>query len=127
MLGGIAAALNRLVPAPIALLIPVVGVALVCLQVWGWYTMMRNIFGVLALTLLAYIPAAILARPDSPSVLRGTLIPVVRFFPSIVVAVIWKTLLHISTPGNRTECFSPTWRCTYHSGDRGNTVQSRKD
>ncbi|MBV8729453.1 MAG: Nramp family divalent metal transporter [Acidobacteriia bacterium] len=94
-LGGIAAALNLLVPIPILILVPILGVGIVCLQTWGSYKTMRNIFRVLALTLLAYIPAAILARPDWPSVLRGTIIPTIRFDRdslAMVVAVIGTTL-----------------------------------
>ena len=94
-LGGIAAALNLLVPIPILILVPILGVGIVCLQTWGSYKTMRNIFRVLALTLLAYIPAAILARPDWPSVLRGTIIPTIQFDRdslAMVVAVIGTTL-----------------------------------
>jgi Mn2+/Fe2+ NRAMP family transporter len=94
-LGGIAAAAHLLVPIPIAVLVPLVGVALAGLQAWGSYKLMRNIFRILALALLAYIPAALLAHPDWPAVLRGSLVPTIRFdqeFLSIVVAVIGTTL-----------------------------------
>src|ERR1051325_885167 len=36
-LGGIAAGINLLVPVPIALLVPILGAGLVCLQAWGSY------------------------------------------------------------------------------------------
>ena len=94
-MGGIAAALNLLVPIPTLVLVPLLGIGLVCLQTWGSYKTMRNIFRVLALALLAYIPAAILAKPDWASVLRGTVIPTMHFnreFLSMVVAVIGTTL-----------------------------------
>ncbi|HEY0730717.1 MAG TPA: divalent metal cation transporter, partial [Pyrinomonadaceae bacterium] len=57
--------------------------------------MIRNIFRWLALTLLAYVGAAILAKPDLMEVIRGTLIPTIRFdqqFLSLLVAVIGTTL-----------------------------------
>ncbi|HEU5022594.1 MAG TPA: divalent metal cation transporter, partial [Bryobacteraceae bacterium] len=94
-LGGIAAAAHLLVPVPIVALVPSIGVILAALQAWGSYKLMRNIFRILALALLAYVPAALLAHPDWPAVLRGTLVPTVRFdreFLSIVVAVIGTTL-----------------------------------
>jgi len=94
-LGGIAAALNLLVPIPILILVPASGIGLVCLQVWGSYKMMRNIFRILALALLAYIPAALLAQPDWPSVLRNTVMPTIHFnrdFLAMIVAVIGTTL-----------------------------------
>ncbi len=94
-LGGIAAALNLLVPVPILILVPIMGIGLACLQAWGSYKIMRNTFRVLALTLLAYIPAAVLAKPDWPSVLKATVIPTLRFdrdFLEMVVAVIGTTL-----------------------------------
>jgi Mn2+/Fe2+ NRAMP family transporter len=94
-LGGIAAAVNLLVPIPIPVLVVGLGIGLVCLQTWGSYKAMRNLFRVLALALLAYIPAALLARPDWLSVFRGTLLPIIRFdrdFLSMIVAVIGTTL-----------------------------------
>jgi Mn2+/Fe2+ NRAMP family transporter len=94
-LGGIAAAVNLLFPVPIVVLIPILGAGILLLQAWGSYKTLRNIFRVLALTLLAYIPAAILARPDWGPILKGTLVPTIRFerdFLAMVVAVIGTTL-----------------------------------
>ncbi|MBV8841610.1 MAG: Nramp family divalent metal transporter [Bryobacterales bacterium] len=94
-LGGIAAAINLLVPIPIAALVPALGLALLCIQIWGSYKMIRNVFRALALALLAYVPAAILARPDWASVLKATVIPTIRLerdFLAMVVAVIGTTL-----------------------------------
>jgi Mn2+/Fe2+ NRAMP family transporter len=57
--------------------------------------LIRNICRVLALALLAYIPAAFLAHPDFSAVIRGTLVPRIRFdkeFLSMLVAVIGTTL-----------------------------------
>jgi Mn2+/Fe2+ NRAMP family transporter len=94
-LGGIAVAVNLLIPLPVPLLVLLISGIILALQCWGSYVMMRNVFRILALALLAYIPAAILARPDVSALLRGTFIPTVHFdkdFLSILVAVIGTTL-----------------------------------
>jgi NRAMP (natural resistance-associated macrophage protein)-like metal ion transporter len=94
-LGGIAAALNILIPVPAGVLVVVTAAIILALQIWGSYILMRNIFRILALALLAYIPAAILAKPDLLPVIKGTLIPTIRFdknFLSMLVAVIGTTL-----------------------------------
>ncbi|WP_244642115.1 divalent metal cation transporter [Chelatococcus reniformis] len=74
-LGGMAAAINLFVPLPIPLIVAVVAIALFVLQIFGSYTLIRNLFRWLALALLAYVGAAILAKPDAMAVLRGTLLP----------------------------------------------------
>ena len=94
-LGGIAAALNLLVPIPVGVLVGVSAVAVLALQFWGSYALIRNVFRFLALALLAYIPAAILSKPDIGAVLRGTFLPTFRFdreFFSMLVAIIGTTL-----------------------------------
>jgi Mn2+/Fe2+ NRAMP family transporter len=94
-IGGMSAAIAVLVPVPLPLIIIPVTVAIFALQVWGSYTLIRNIFRWLALTLLAYVGAAILAKPDLLEVIKGTLIPSIRFdqqFLSLLVAVIGTTL-----------------------------------
>jgi NRAMP (natural resistance-associated macrophage protein)-like metal ion transporter len=94
-LGGMAAAITMFVPAPAALVVVVVAALLVALQIWGSYTLIRNIFRWLALVLLAYVGAAWLAKPDPGEVLKGTFIPQFRFdkeFLSLLVAVIGTTL-----------------------------------
>ena len=61
----------------------------------GSYTLIRNLFRWLALALLAYIPAALLAKPVFWAVLKGTLLPRLQFnreFLSLLVAVIGTTL-----------------------------------
>src|SRR5690349_7462653 len=63
-LGGMAAALNLLIPLPIPWIVVGTAGILVALQLWGSYTLIRNIFRWLSLALLAYIPAALLAKPD---------------------------------------------------------------
>ena len=94
-IGGMSAAIAVLVPVPLPLIIIPVTLAIFALQVWGSYTLIRNIFRWLALTLLAYVGAAILAKPDLMDVIKGTLIPSIRFdqqFLSLLVAVIGTTL-----------------------------------
>ncbi len=94
-IGGMSAALGILVPLPTPIVIVTVTVAILALQVWGSYELIRNIFRWLALTLLAYAAAAILAKPNLRDVLKGTLIPTFQFnaqFLSLLVAVIGTTL-----------------------------------
>ena len=94
-IGGMSAAIAVLVPVPLPFIIVPVTLAIFALQVWGSYTLIRNIFRWLALTLLAYVGAAILAKPDLMEVIKGTLIPTIRFdqqFLSLLVAVIGTTL-----------------------------------
>jgi Mn2+/Fe2+ NRAMP family transporter len=95
-IGGMAAAIGVLVPGvPLALIIIPVTAAIFALQVWGSYELIRNVFRWLALTLLAYVGSAIIAKPDLLEVIKGTLIPTIRFdarFLSLLVAVIGTTL-----------------------------------
>jgi NRAMP (natural resistance-associated macrophage protein)-like metal ion transporter len=94
-LAGVAAALNLFVPAPIPWLAAATAAIIFALQVLGSYTLIRNIFRWLALALLAYVGAAVLARPDAAAVLRGTFAPNFTFdreYLSLVVAVIGTTL-----------------------------------
>lgn len=94
-LGGMAAGLGIFVPLPIPCIVAAVALALLALQVLGSYATIRSIFRWLALALLAYAAAAVLARPHPGEVLIGTLLPSVRFdrdFLPIVVAVIGTSL-----------------------------------
>jgi NRAMP (natural resistance-associated macrophage protein)-like metal ion transporter len=94
-IGGMSAAIGVLVPAPMPLIIIPVTLAIFALQVWGSYKLIRNVFRWLALTLLAYVGAAILAKPDLYEVIKGTFVPAIRFdqqFLSLLVAVIGTTL-----------------------------------
>jgi len=94
-IGGMSAAIALLVPLPMPLIIIPVAVSIFALQVWGSYELIRNIFRWLALTLLAYVASAIIAKPDLIEVLKGTFIPTIRFdqrFLSMLVAVIGTTL-----------------------------------
>jgi NRAMP (natural resistance-associated macrophage protein)-like metal ion transporter len=94
-LGGVASAIHLLVPIPSGVIVVIITAIILSVQVLGAYAMMRNIFRILALALLAYIPAAIFAKPDLPSLIKGTLIPTIHLnkeFLSMLVAVIGTTL-----------------------------------
>ncbi|WP_309142352.1 Nramp family divalent metal transporter [Bradyrhizobium sp. sGM-13] len=94
-LGGMAAALNLLIPLPIPWIVIAVAATILAVQIWGSYHLIRNIFRWLALVLFAYVGSAILAKPDLQDVLRGTLVPTIEFsreFLSILVAIIGTTL-----------------------------------
>jgi NRAMP (natural resistance-associated macrophage protein)-like metal ion transporter len=94
-IGAIAAAINLLVPIPaIIFVIPVSG-GLVLLQVFGSYRLIERIFKWLALALLAYIAAALFARPDLGAVVAGSLVPTIRLdakFVAILVALLGTTI-----------------------------------
>jgi NRAMP (natural resistance-associated macrophage protein)-like metal ion transporter len=94
-LGGMAAALNLIVPLPIGWLVIGLTAAMLLLQIYGSYTVIRNIFRWLALALLAYLGSALLAKPGLSSVIRGTLIPTIhlnREFLAMVLAIIGTSL-----------------------------------
>ena len=94
-LGGMAAALNVLVPLPVGWIVIGVTLTILGLQIWGSYTLIRNIFRWLALALLAYVGSALLAKPELWPVLKGTFVPHIYFtkeFLSMLVAVIGTTL-----------------------------------
>ena len=93
-LGGMAAALNVIVPVPIGGMVILLGISVLSMQLWG-YTLIRNIFRWLALALLAYVGSAIIAKPELLSVIKGTFIPTIHFnkdFFAMLVAVIGTTL-----------------------------------
>src|SRR5688572_31862989 len=94
-IGGMSEALGVLIPIPRPIVIIAVTLSILSLQIWGSYELIRNVFRWLALTLLAYVGAAVLAKPDLRQVLLGTIIPSIRFdaqFLSLLVAVIGTTL-----------------------------------
>ncbi|WP_369722409.1 Nramp family divalent metal transporter [Bradyrhizobium sp. LLZ17] len=94
-LGGMAAALGIFIALPIPWIVAAVAAALLALQMFGSYATIRSVFRWLTLALLAYVAAALLARPNPGEILRGTLLPTVRFdrdFLSIVVAIIGTSL-----------------------------------
>jgi Mn2+/Fe2+ NRAMP family transporter len=94
-LGGMAAALQLFVAWPFELLVALIAAAILALQIWSSYQVIRNVFRWLALVLFAYVAAALLAKPDLRGVLHGTLVPTVHFnreFLSLLVAVIGTSL-----------------------------------
>ncbi len=94
-IGGMAASVNVLAHIPQPVVVVGSTLAILALQIWGSYTLIRNLFRWLALALLAYIVSAFLAKPDLFAVLKGTLLPTFSFnreFLSMLVAVIGTTL-----------------------------------
>jgi NRAMP (natural resistance-associated macrophage protein)-like metal ion transporter len=94
-IGGMAAALNLIVPIPITVIVVAITLTILALQLWGSYTLIRDVFRWLALALLAYIGSAFLAKPELIPTLRGTFIPTIelnRDFLTMLVAVIGTTL-----------------------------------
>lgn len=94
-IGAIAAAINLLLPIPIVVLIVPIALSLIALQLWGSYRLIANTFKWLALALLAYVGAALFARPDPGEVLRSTFVPTLsldKTFLSTVVAILGTTI-----------------------------------
>lgn len=94
-LGGMAAAAHIIAPVPLGALVAAFGLLILALQMWGRYTLIRDIFRWLALALLAYVGSALLARPQLWPVLRGTLVPQLHFNRgglTILVAIIGTSL-----------------------------------
>ncbi len=94
-LGAIASAINLIVPvAPVVFVIPVT-VAILALQIFASYKVVARVFKWLALALLAYIGAALFARPDVGQVLAGTLVPTLKADPAflgLLVALLGTTI-----------------------------------
>src|SRR6266404_5554818 len=87
-IGAIAAAINLLVPVPIALLI-------LALQIWGSYRLIARTFKWLVLALFAYVGSAFFARPDWLAVIKATFIPRLSFdaaFLATLVALFGTTI-----------------------------------
>jgi Mn2+/Fe2+ NRAMP family transporter len=76
------------------MIIPI-SVLILVIQIWGSYRLLANIFKWLTLSLVAYVGAAFFAHPNVVEVLKGTLIPTVRFdsrFLSVLVAILGTTI-----------------------------------
>ena len=122
-LGGMAAALGLFIPLPHLLLVTGVALIILGLQFFGSYELIRNVFRWLALTLLAYVGAALLAKPDWGEALRGTLMPTLswdRETLSLLVAVI----------GTSLSAYLYTWQSNQEVEEKisegRRTVRSRK-
>lgn len=94
-LGGIGAALNLLIPLPVPVIVAGSAAIIFALQYFGSYTLIRSVFRWLALILLAYVVAAVMARPDPVAVLRATFVPALKIDGqalSLIVACIGTSL-----------------------------------
>ena len=94
-IGAIAAAINLLVPIPAVVLVLPAALGILALQVFGSYRLIANVFKWLCLALLAYIGAALFARPNVGDVLRGTFVPTISLDPAfigILVALLGTTI-----------------------------------
>jgi len=94
-IGAIAAAINLLIPIPIALLVLPVALAILALQIWGSYRLIARTFKWLTLALFAYVGSAVFARPDWSYVIKATFIPKLSFdanFLAMVVAIFGTTI-----------------------------------
>src|SRR3954471_20439384 len=77
-IGGMGAAIGVLVPGiPLPYIVVPTTAAILTLQIWGSYVLIRKIFQWLALVLLAYVAAALMSHPNWPAVWRGTLVPTI--------------------------------------------------
>jgi len=94
-IGAIAAAINLLVPIPVAAMIVPIAVIILALQVWGSYRLIARTFKWLSLALLAYVGSALYARPDAGAVLWGTFVPTLSLdarFMATLVAILGTTI-----------------------------------
>ena len=94
-IGAIAASVNLLLPVPTVLLVAPVGVGIVLLQILGSYRLITRVFKWIALALLAYVAGAFLTHPDVIGVLRGSLVPTIRFdsgYLALLVALLGTTI-----------------------------------
>ncbi len=94
-IGGIAAATGIFLHVPRWTVLVAVTVFALVFQVWGSYKLIRNVFRVLAMTLLAYVGSALLAHPKLGEVVRGTLVPSIHYNRetlSILVAIVGTSL-----------------------------------
>ncbi|HYM84630.1 MAG TPA: divalent metal cation transporter [Candidatus Dormibacteraeota bacterium] len=94
-LGAIAGAINLLLPVPAIVWVVPITAAILLVQVLGSYRLIERVFKWLTLALLAYIGAALFARPRLLDVLAGTLIPTIHLDPqfiAILVALLGTTI-----------------------------------
>src|SRR2546427_4908879 len=94
-IGAIAAAINLLVPVPIAVLVVPIALIILALQIWGSYRLIARTFKWLVLALFAYVGSAFFARPDWLAVMKTTFIPRLSFdaaFLATLVAIFGTTI-----------------------------------
>ncbi len=87
-IGAIAAAINLLIPVPVAALIVPIALVILALQIWGSYRLIAKTFKWLTLALVAYIGSALYAKPDTVEVLKATFIPKLSFDPSFLAMLV---------------------------------------
>jgi NRAMP (natural resistance-associated macrophage protein)-like metal ion transporter len=88
-LGAIAASVNLIVPSiPAAPIVLPIAVTILALTIFGSYALIARVFQWLALALVGYAGAAILAKPDLAGVVAGTLIPTVSADPTFITALV---------------------------------------
>src|SRR5450759_4890164 len=94
-LGGMADATRMVTGVPVALSVPIFGVAIVALLMWSSYRAIARVFKWLTLALLAYVVTAFVAGVDWALALRMTLVPHIewsRAFFSLLVAILGTTI-----------------------------------
>jgi NRAMP (natural resistance-associated macrophage protein)-like metal ion transporter len=94
-IGAIAAAINLVIPIPIAALVLPSALAILALQIWGSYRLIAKTFKWLTLALFAYVGSAVFARPDWIDVAKATFIPKLSFNPQflgMLVAILGTTI-----------------------------------
>jgi len=94
-IGAIAAAVNLFVPVKAVALVLPIGFIIVSLQIWGSYKVAASVFKWLALSLLAYIGASVLAHPSIRDVIVGAFVPAIHFdagYLATLVAIFGTTI-----------------------------------
>ena len=94
-IGAIAAAINLLVPVPIAAMIVPVALVILAIQIWGSYRLIARVFKWLTLALFAYVGSAFFAKPDWAEVLKASFIPRLSLdaqFLATLVAILGTTI-----------------------------------
>ena len=94
-MGGMATAVRLMVPIPSWALVVAIALIVTIFQIWASFNLIKTIFRWLALSLLAYVGAAFLAKPELWPVLKGTFIPHLRFDShslTMLVAIVGTTL-----------------------------------
>ncbi len=88
-LGAIAAAINLLAPSiPIAPMVAPIAAMILALLILGSYDLIANVFKWMALALVTYIGAALLARPDPIQALKGTFVPTISLDPQYLTLLV---------------------------------------
>src|SRR3569833_192998 len=119
-LGGIGAGINILVPIPIPVIVVGVSICMVAFKVFASYAMLRKIIQWLALALLAYGVAAVLAKPHPLEALKATVLPQIhpsREFLSELVACI----------GTSLSAYVYTWQSNQEVEEHHSLQRTRRD